>query len=193
VTALLSVTGTPENGRRAYRRLCDRTVDLNEIRVSSTAEIAGVIKDLVPGSTVRAKALADTLNAIFRHEYRVDLSGLRSIGRREAKHYLEKLNGIDPYTTASVLLWSLGGHAIPVSGRLLEFLRANDLVAPESDVAEIQSFLERHVSANDAKLFCHLMERRAASEPRGGHEKRAVDAAPAQAEAGKRKKAKPPA
>ena len=192
VTAMLSVTTTPENGRKAYRRLCDRMVDLNEVRVSSCGEIAGIIKDLVPGGTARAKALADTLNAVFHIEYRVDLSSLRSLGRREAKHYLEKLNGIDPHAIASVLLWSLGGHAVPISGRLLEFFRANDLIAPESEVAEIQSFLERHVTANDAKLFCHLMERHAASEPRGGHGKRTAETATAQPEAGKRKEAKPP-
>ncbi len=172
IIAVLSVNTTAEQGRRAYRRLRDRMVDLNEIRVSSPAEITQSVRDLIPTSTERSKALVTTLNSVFQHEHCVDLERLHAMGVRDARRYLESLHGIDPYTVAFVLLWSLGGHAIPVSNRLLEALRADDLIAPDCQVAAVQSFLERHVSAADAKQFCRLMERFAASRIKSGSGKR---------------------
>ena len=159
ITSTLSVNTTPEHGRKALRRLKDRMVDFNEIRVSSPAEITGAVKDLIPSSTERAKKLVNTLNALFHTEHQVDLGCLKSMGIRDAKRYLEELGDIEPFVVASVILWSLGGHAIPVSNPLLKSLRDNDLVAPDCDVAVVQSFLERHVAATDAKQFCHVMEK----------------------------------
>ncbi len=85
------------------------------------------------------------------------------MGRRDAKHFLEKLDGVDEFATAAVLLWSLGGHAIPVDDRLLEALRQADLVHPEATRAEVQAFLERNISAAEAKRFCLAMRTFAAS------------------------------
>jgi len=171
VVAVLSPHTTPEQGRKALRRLCDRMVDYNELRVSAPAEVSGLIKDLIPDHADRAKARLAVLNAVYQAEYCVDLRGLRNLGVREARKYLESLDGSDPYAAASVLLWSLGGHAVPVSPRLLEALRADDLVDADSTLAEVQSFLERHISATDARLFCHLMESYASGHARGGSEK----------------------
>jgi endonuclease III len=168
IVSILSLNTTSEQGRRAYRRLCDRMVDFNELRVSSPAEITHTVRDLIPTSSDRAKALVNTLNAVFQQEHRVDLGRLQSMGIRDARRYLEKLHGIDPYTVASITLWSLGGHAIPVNNRLLDALRADELVAPECSVADVQSFLERHVSAKDARQFCRVMEKFAAARGRSG-------------------------
>lgn len=176
VMAVLSPHTTLEQGRKALRRLCDRMVDYNELRVSAPAEVSVLIKDLIPDNNERAKALLAVLNAVYQAEYCVDLRGLRNLGLREARKYLESLDGADAYAAASVLLWSLGGHAIPISPRLLETLRANDLVDADSPLAEVQSFLERHISATDARLFCHLMESYASRHARGGSEKPSTSA-----------------
>jgi endonuclease III len=168
IVAVLSLHTTPEQGRKALRRLCDHMVDFNELRVSAPGEIASLIKDLIPHNTERAKALLAVLNAVYQAEYCVDLRGLRNLGVREARKYLESLDGADAYTAASVLLWSLGGHAIPVSPRLLDVLRARELVDAGSTLPEVQSFLERHVSAADARVFCHLMDAYASGHARGG-------------------------
>ncbi len=87
----------------------------------------------------------------------MSLERLRSVGRREARQYLEQLEGVDEYAAASVLLWSLGAHAIPVGDRLLSALRAAELVHPTATRAEVQAVLERHVSAAEAQEFCLIM------------------------------------
>jgi endonuclease III len=158
IISILSVSSTEERGRAAFRKLCDNMLDFNEIRVSTPGEVAGLIKDAIPGGLERARVLVMALNAIFQVENQVNLEPLRSMGRRDARRYLEELNGVEPYTVASVLLRSLGGHAIPVSNRLLDALRENDLVDPQASVTEVQSFLERHVNATDAHRFCAAMD-----------------------------------
>lgn len=168
VLSLLSVDSTEEQGTKALRRLRECAVDYNEVRVSSPAEIAGVVKDTIPDGARRARVLVQALNAVFRAGNQMSLGLLHDMGLREARQYLEQLNGVDPYTVASVILWSLGGHAIPVSDRMLELLRGDDLVAPECGVAEVQSFLERHISAADARSFCLLLRKHVAQRQRRG-------------------------
>ena len=55
------------------------------------------------------------------------------------------------------MLWSFGGHAIPVSDPLLASLRAADLIHPTATRAEVQAFLERNINAAQAKEFCLVM------------------------------------
>ena len=116
----------------------------------------------------RASALRRALNAIFRKEHAVNLDRLHSLGRREARQYLEDLDGVDACAAASVMLWSLGGHAIPVDQRLLDAMRREELVAPSATVAEVQAFLERNINANDAKTFCLLMQKLTVKPARSG-------------------------
>jgi endonuclease III len=153
IVAVLSQETSVQRAEKAMRRLREDMVDYNELRVSSPAEVSASLQDHVPHPVQRAKALNNLLNAIFRSRYSVSLDGLSSRGVREIKSYLEGLDGITPYVTAYMLLWSLGGHAIPVNDPTLEMLRREELVDSNADVAEVQAFLERHISAADAQDF----------------------------------------
>ena len=155
--AILGAASTEAEAERAIDQLRSTMVDWNEVRVSSALEINKAIGATIPDGVARCKRLANALQAIYDRENRLSLDRLRSIGRREAKQYLEEINGVDEYVLASVLLWSLGGHAIPVNDRLLASLRDADVVHPSADRAEVQAFLERHVSAAEAKEFCMVM------------------------------------
>lgn len=165
ILAVLSQETSAARAEKAARQLHQDVVDFNELRVSTPAEIADHIRRHVPHSVQRAKTLLRLLNAIYLREYAVSLDALRGRGIRETKAYLETLDGITPYVTASILLWSLGGHAVPVSDSTLEFLKRVNLVDPEASGAEVQAFLERHISAADAKSFCLDLEAYAATNP----------------------------
>ena len=159
IIGLLSVDAAGSRAVRAATTLKDAMVDINEVRVSTSAEISAAIGSTVPNSLVRADAVRRALNAVYRKEHAVTLDHLHKAGRRDAKHYLEALDGVDHCAAASVLLWSLGGHAIPVDQRMYEALRKDDLVEPSASVAEVQAFLERNIGATDAKAFCLLMQK----------------------------------
>ncbi|HNQ23480.1 MAG TPA: hypothetical protein PKK06_10340 [Phycisphaerae bacterium] len=148
--------------RQAVERLLARAVDWNDVRVSLPSHLAGQLAGLLPDAPERARRLTRVLQAVFERENRLSLDKLRTMPRREAKQYLEKLDGIDAFTIASVMLWSLGGHAIPVNQVVFEALRSTGLVHPEAGVEEVQAFLERHVPAEEAKAFCLIMEAAAA-------------------------------
>lgn len=155
--AILGENCTDDDAERAIERAFSTMVDWNEMRVSSAVELNKATGNTIPQGTQRCQRLAEALQAIFDRENRLSLDKLKGVGRRDARHYLEELNGVDEYVVASVVLWSLGGHAIPVNDRLLEALRAAELVHPAADRAEVQAFLERNISATDAKEFCLVM------------------------------------
>ncbi len=81
------------------------------------------------------------------------------MSRREARSYLESLAGVDPCSAASVVLYSLGGHAVPVDDDMLKYLRKEELIDPRAEIGEVQGFLERHVPAADAQAFTTLLRR----------------------------------
>ncbi len=164
VVAQLGWDALPTTAQRACRKLTEQMIDLNEVRVSTPREIAAVIREFVPNPVECARNISRSLNSVFIRENAVNLGPLRDKGRREAREYLESLDGVNPYVAASVMLWSLGGHAIPVNQRLLRALQKEDLVDPDADVAVVQAFLERNVAAAEARMFCHVMEKLAAQK-----------------------------
>ena len=155
--AILSVGCTEADGERAIDKALTTMVDWNEMRASSASELNKAIGNAIPQGVQRCQELVVALQSIYDRENRLSLDRLKTMGRREARSYLEQLHGVNEYAVASVLLWSLGGHAIPVNDRLLLALRDADLVNPTADRAEVQAFLERHISATDAKEFCWVM------------------------------------
>ena len=155
--AILGVGSSDALAASAIDRAFQTLVDWNEIRVSNEFELNKATGNCLPHGAERCAQLIAALQSVYDSENRMSLDRLTGMGRRDAKHFLEQLAGVDEYAIASILLWSLGGHAIPVNDKLFETLRAAELVNETSDRAEVQAFLERHVSAADAKTFCLLM------------------------------------
>lgn len=136
-----------------FRKLRQQVVDLNELRVTPPMELAEMIGDAVPLAREKAQRIVDSLNAIRRRQDSLELGFLKQRGRREAREYLESLEGVDRAAAASVVLYSLGGHAIPVDDLTLYVLQKEDVVDPDASPAEVQAFIERHVNASDARTF----------------------------------------
>ncbi len=157
--AILSVCTSNARGMAAARRVRQQMVDLNELRVTPPMELAELVRDVVPLAREKAERIVSVLNAIRRLQDSLDLSFLHQRGRREAREYLESLDGVDKTIAANVVLHSLGGHAIPVDDLTLYVLRKENLVDPAADAAEVQGFLERNVAAADARVFVELLDR----------------------------------
>ena len=186
VTAILGVGCSDAEGERAVQQALKTLVDLNEMRVSSAHELNKAMGNMIPDGVRRCQCVIDALQAVFDRENKLSLDRLRGLGRREARHYLEQLKGVDHYAAASVTLWSLGGHAIPVNDGLLQALRDEKVVNQTSDRQEVQAFLERHIGAADAKAFCLVMRafaetgRHGPKKGRGGAAARAVGGVPSE-------------
>jgi endonuclease III len=164
IIGILAGCTTHSKAVSVYRRLRQHVVDLNELRVTPAMELAEQIGDGVPLARQKAQRIVDALNAIRKRQDSLDLSFLRQRGRREAREYLESLDGVDAATAASIMLFSLGGHAIPVDDLLLYVLQKDELVDPKAEPAEVQGFLERSVNSSQAQVWYELLSRYAASK-----------------------------
>lgn len=159
VEGILAPGAALSKAQAVARRLCQGMVDLNELRVTPPMELAALIGDSVPFAAEKAQRIVSALNAIRVRQDTLDLSFLQQRGRREARDYLESLAGVDRSAAALVVLYSLGGHAVPVDPLTVHVLKKDDLIDASADLAETQGFLERTISAAEAPVFAELLSR----------------------------------
>lgn len=140
----------------AIKRLLSKVVDFNELRVCTVSEIIDALGVQYPRVEERAQRLLASLNEVYRREYEVSLDGCLKLTKREARAYLDSLEGMTPYVAARTTLLVVGGHAIPIDDRLAAKLREADAVDPDADPIKAAGTLERHIKATDG-LDAHLL------------------------------------
>ena len=155
VVSCLSMYTTESRGKTALAKLLTHFVDINELRVGRKDEVMDVLGKSFPHSAEVTEMILGLLGAVYENSDDMDMLGLREGGKRDAKGFLESLNGISAYAVARVMLLSLGAHAFPVHPHMLTMLQKEDVAHPEATVEEAQSFLERHISATEAlEVYC---------------------------------------
>lgn len=157
VYALVTESISEAMGGRLYRRMMKHFVDFNDLRVSRREEILDVLGDTSEAFEKSAAALTRTLNTIFEKTNRMELEGLTQDGKRQAHKELSELEGITPFAVSYCFLTAMGGHAIPLNAKMLDYLRTGELVHPKATDAEIAGFLERQIAASDAYDFYLLL------------------------------------
>jgi endonuclease III len=157
VFAVVSENITESQGQAAIKKLKDYFVDWNDLRVATVEEIMEVLgPEVEPGRTIAA-TLVSTLNAVFDKHNMLGLQSLRKLGKRPAKMLLEKLSGITPFVVDYLMLTSMQGHAIPLTPKMIEFLKSNQLIDAESNYEETEGFLCRLISIKNAYEFYSLL------------------------------------
>ena len=185
VYAFVSAFTTEANVGKILKRVAGHFVDINDLRVSRPEEIAEVFGDMSEPSIASAQSMTTVLNAIYDKYDKVSLGGLTEEGKRQARKDLEEITGMTPFAVAYTFLTALGGHAIPLTERMVAYLRENDMVHPDATIQEIESFLERQISAADAYAFYAVL--------RGQAEGGVKSAVKTNAKAAAKKAAKPAA
>jgi len=157
INAVLSENMTDSAAQSSARKLAGYFVDWNELRASRPDEILDVLgKDNIEvGTTI--STLTQALYSVFNKYDIVSLKALTQMGKRSAKQALSKLESVSPFVCDYVMLTALQGHAIPLTAKMIEYLREEDLVHPESDQADIEGFLTRQISASKAYEFYSLL------------------------------------
>lgn len=149
---------TPKSATAAFDALCEWIIDPNELRVALPEEIVEWTgaKDRV--ALERADRLRAALNALFRREHRVTLTHLESKSKREAREYLDGLEGMPPFVAARVTLFAFHGHAIPTDRTLFDLLAGEGVLEPSLAIDEAERWLERQIRASDAEQIVPLLE-----------------------------------
>lgn len=166
VYAMVSCETTERAAGSVARRLGEHFVDWNDLRAAQTEEIVEVLNKDVDAAQDVASNLVKVLNGIFNHYHTVSLENLKKAGKRPARQALEKIEGISRFAVDYCMLTSLKGHAIPLTAKMVRYLRDNDLVDPDADEQQIAGFLTKQVPAKDGYEFYVLL--RHESEAREG-------------------------
>jgi endonuclease-3 len=142
---------------RAFRSLRERFFDWNEIRVSSTRELAEAL-EMLPDAEGRAQRLIDFLQEVFETTFSFDLEGLHKKGMKQAAKTLQRFAAANDYAVAWVVQHSLGGHAIPVDAPTLRVVRRLGLVEGEGEDPEaLRTTLEHHIPKARGPQFGDLI------------------------------------
>jgi endonuclease III len=149
VLSMLMWESTTDKALGAYARLMESVVDFNDLRVCLPHETVEIIGPRYPRALDRCQRLRAVLRNIYLREHAVSLEKHINGNKREAKKYIESLEGIMPYAAARVLLVSFGVHSIPVDDQLRIHLIEHDVIDPAVEVPELASWLTSHIRAED--------------------------------------------
>lgn len=133
----------------AFKKIKASTVDYNDFRVGSYDEIISILGERYPKVSHRAERLRASLNDIYGKQHAVSLEALGQMGKREARAFLDELDGAIPFVTARVMLISFDAHAMPVDDRTLGLLVSEGVIEEGVDTNKAIGILERAVKAAD--------------------------------------------
>lgn len=136
----------------AFARLQQAFFDWNEVRVTTTVELAEIMKGL-PDPVVAATRLKRTLHSMFETWYSFDIDHLRKENLGKAVQKMEKFKGITPFVVAYVAQNALGGHAIAVDQSALSLMYTVGVIdEKERDSGQVPG-LERAVPKSKGVEF----------------------------------------
>ena len=159
VYAIVSQNITESAANSAMKRLRDYFIDLNDLRVSRIEEIVEQLDGEVAAAKSTAVALVALLRAIFEKFNMVTLEVVKKMAKKPARQMIGKFVVDNRFVVDYCMLTALKGHAIPLTNQMIITLKAGGLADPEASHEEIEGFLARQVSAENAYEFYTLLRR----------------------------------
>jgi endonuclease III len=153
VFAVLSENSNESTARAALKKIQSHFVDFNDLRVARIEETVEVISSDIPEAEKCAVRLASILNAIFQKYDCLTLEDLMTAGKKNAKEILEKFNGMTSFVSAYVMLTAMNTHSIPLTEKMVQYLKSYGVIDPQSGSDQTAAFLERQISAVNAYAF----------------------------------------
>lgn len=157
VYAIISEKITDKQAQTAIKKFNEYFVDLNDLRVSRPEEIIEMLGEDTTITREISSRLKATLRTIYEKYNTVSLQNIKKMGKRPAKEALGKISGLDSFTINYCMMTALGGHAIPLTEKMIELLRTEQYVHPEADQQEIEGFLSRQIAAKNGFDFYALL------------------------------------
>jgi endonuclease III len=145
-------------------QLRSMVVDYNELRVIPVGELAEAIELRTPDLWRKCEDVSRALNVIFAIEHAVSLDRVKTLPRKDAKAYLDRIPGLEAYTRARIRLLGFEWHAIPLDEAMWAWCIREELVDPKATLEEAQAFLERQIDEADAPDFVALVRKQAWAE-----------------------------
>ena len=145
-----------EVAEKALARLLESAFDLNEIRVTTVAELAETLHDL-PDPAHAALSLRRVLQSVFESTYAFSLEHARKHSLAHGLRTLEHLHGIPPFVVQHVASTALGGHFIPLDrGAIAALYLCGIITRQEYDAGKVPG-LERAIGKKAGVEFSSLL------------------------------------
>jgi endonuclease-3 len=104
-----------------FRTLSATYFDWNEVRVTTTKELAELLRGLGDAEGAAAN-VRRVLQTVFETTYSFDIDLFKKGGLGQALKRLEKIEGMTPFVLGYLTQNALGGHAIPIDRGTLDVL-----------------------------------------------------------------------
>jgi endonuclease-3 len=141
---------------KALQKLVESAYDLNEIRVTTVAELAESLPGL-PDPARAALALRRVLQSVFESTYTYSLDNAKKHSLAHGLKTLEHLHGATPFVVNHVASTALGGHFIPLDqGALTVLYLCGAITKQEYDTGKVTG-LERIVAKKSGQEFASLL------------------------------------
>jgi endonuclease-3 len=141
---------------KAFTRIVGTYFDLNEIRVTTVAELAEVLSDL-PDPAHAALSLRRALQGVFESTYAFSLEHAKKHSLAHGIKVLEGLRGVPPFVVQHVAATALGGHLIPLDrGALAALWLCGLITKQEYDTGKVPG-LERTLPKKAGAEFASLL------------------------------------
>ncbi len=160
IESFLLTDASRDQTAHAMSRIRHDMVDFNDLRVSLVKEMVVTIGVRYPEAHDRCVLLRRALHDIFKRQHKVSLEHLTTIPKRDAKSYVENLDGIPSFVAARVCLLGLNIHAVPMDRTTIRLLVESDILTSAGSAADISQLMLRHVRAEDA-VSTHVAIRKA--------------------------------
>lgn len=158
LSSFLLWESTTPKAAQALKKVDAAFVDFNELRICLPDELGHIIGDRYPRAGERCLRLRSVLSAVYAREHRVSLEHLPTLSKRDARAYLESLEGMPGFVAARVCLLVLGQHAAPVDSRILRRLVEAGVVKDGTGVDEASGILERRLRAGEMPEVYGLLQ-----------------------------------
>jgi len=141
---------------KAFSRLLEGYFDLNEIRVTTVAELAETLHGL-PDPSRAALALRRVLQGVFESTYSFSLEHAKKHSIAHGVKTLEHIHGIPPFVVQHVVATALGGHMVPLDLGAVSGLYLTGIISREEYDAGKVVGLERLIAKKTVLEFNSLL------------------------------------
>ncbi len=133
-------------------------VDLNELRVAFADEVAAALGDTSPQAAERAARLQSALNEIYERHHTLSLADLPTMGKREARAYIESIDALPQFVGARLLLLCCEVPAMPVDERLRSALAAERIIEADATIESAAHLLEKLIPSDQFAATSLLLQ-----------------------------------
>ena len=146
-----------EAADEAFAKLKELFFDWNEVRVTTTTELAEVMTS-IPDASAAATRIKKSLQSVFEASYTFDLDPLQKQNLGKAEKDLEKIVGSSLFVRAYVVQHALGGHSIPMNAGSIDALYAVNVISDSEAEKSIVPGAERAIAKNKGVEFGSLLQ-----------------------------------